>query len=89
MKNTTKLFQELRKAGFSAGQRLGDCRTCAVNAQPHIQVFTHDQSYKSDHTMVYFHDIEGYEIRAVADKANVSYEWNGDNETAFKIWEDR
>lgn len=87
MTNTTKLFQLLRKEGHTAAQRLGDCRSCATANDPNIQVFTHDQSYNDNHTMVYFHGIAGSTIKSVADENGIPYNWDGSDETAFMIWE--
>lgn len=83
MRNVTKLFQELRKEHYKCAQRLGDCLSCSIAKDPNIEVFTHDQSYTETGTWVYFHKIEGTVIKEVADRLNLKYEWEGNDNSAF------
>ena len=87
MTNVSKLFRELRKQGYTAKQRLADCRSCALSITPEIEVYTIDQSYKENSTMVYFQVIEGSVILDFIRELNIPHIWDGNDSTAFEIME--
>lgn len=87
MSNITELFKELRKQNYTARQRAGDCRSCVLAEDPAIEVYTTDQSYHEDYTMVYFQVIEGNIIQKALAKLDIPFVWDGSDATAFKVME--
>lgn len=85
MTPVTKLFRELRKQGYTAKQRAGDCRSCAMAAHPEVEIYTIDQSYGKKTVWVYFQIIEGTVIKEACDKLGIWYKWDGKDSTAFEI----
>jgi len=82
--NVTKLFRELRKMGYNAKQRAGDCRSCAQTDES-LEVYTTTQSYGRTRTVVYFQTIEGTIILEAVRKLGLGFRWGAQTQWLLRF----